>query len=197
MMMLLLINHVCSTTCYLQAGLPKGVLNVVHGSHDVVNQILDHPDIKVSQRPANMPMSLMPLGWLPQSFITIMHRHSLSNADEAQLNINVSYVFLFQAVSFVGSNAAGRYIYARGAAAGKRVQSNLGAKNHAVIMPDADVDSTVKALTGAAFGAAGQRCMAISAAVFVGGSGQWKEHMIAAAKSLRVNAGMPRSWCAC
>lgn len=69
-----------------------------------------------------------------------------------------------RAVSFVGSDAAGKYIYERGAANGKRVQSNQGAKNHAVIMPDADVDSTVKALAGAAFGAAGQRCMAISAA---------------------------------
>mmetsp|Transcript_1276 Transcript_1276/g.2754 ORF Transcript_1276/g.2754 Transcript_1276/m.2754 type:complete len:554 (-) Transcript_1276:595-2256(-) len=123
-----------------QAGMPKGVLNVVHGTHDVVNMILDHPDIK--------------------------------------------------AISFVGSDKAGRYIYARGCANGKRVQSNLGAKNHAVIMPDADVDSTVKALTGAAFGAAGQRCMAISAAVFVGGIQRWKQPLLEHARSLKVNAGI-------
>eukprot|EP00877_Chromochloris_zofingiensis_P007850 jgi/Chrzof1/3318/Cz12g20220.t1 len=122
-----------------QAGLPKGVLNIVHGTHDVVNAILDHPDIK--------------------------------------------------AISFVGSDAAGQHIYERGCKNGKRVQSNMGAKNHAVIMPDADVDSTVKALTGAAFGAAGQRCMAISAAVFVGGMEPWKEPLLNAAKSLKVNAG--------
>ena len=85
----------------------RGVLNIVQGSRDVVNMILDHPDIK--------------------------------------------------AISFVGSDQAGCYIYKRGCENGKRVQSNMGAKNHAVIMPDADEDSTVKALTGAAFGAAGQR----------------------------------------
>jgi malonate-semialdehyde dehydrogenase (acetylating)/methylmalonate-semialdehyde dehydrogenase len=66
------------------------------------------------------------------------------------------------------------------------LQCNLGAKNHAVVLPDADVDATVKALTGAAFGAAGQRCMAISAVVFVGGFERWKEPMLAAAKSLKV-----------
>jgi len=123
----------------LQAGLPKGVLNVVHGTHDVVNHILDHPDIK--------------------------------------------------AISFVGSNTAGRYIYKRASEQGKRCQSNLGAKNHAVIMPDADVDSTVKALAGAAFGAAGQRCMAISTAVFVGGMDRWREPLMQAAKGLKMNAG--------
>ena len=62
----------------------------------------------------------------------------------------------------------------------------MGAKNHAVIMPDADVDSTVAALTGASFGAAGQRCMAISAAVFVGGMGKFKEPLLKAAQSLKV-----------
>jgi acyl-CoA reductase-like NAD-dependent aldehyde dehydrogenase len=65
-------------------------------------------------------------------------------------------------------------------------QSNMGAKNHAVVMPDADVDSTVKAIAGAAFGAAGQRCMAISAAVFVGGFERWREPLLEAARSLKV-----------
>ncbi len=120
--------------------IPRGVLNIVHGAHDTVNAILDHPDIR--------------------------------------------------AVSFVGSDAAGSYVYQRGCAAGKRVQSNMGAKNHAVILPDAPVDQVVNALTGAAFGAAGQRCMAISAAVFVGGmSDKYKEALVAKAKSLRVTAG--------
>ncbi len=73
------------------------------------------------------------------------------------------------------------------------VQSNMGAKNHAVIMPDADVDSTVKALTGAAFGAAGQRCMAISAAVFVGGFERWRQPLLDAAKTLKVRL----SWLLC
>lgn len=122
-----------------EAGLPPGVLNIVHGTHDCVNAMLDHPDIK--------------------------------------------------AISFVGSDAAGKHVYTRGCAAGKRVQANQGAKNHAVIMPDADFEATVSALTGAAFGAAGQRCMAISAAVFVGGMGPFKEALIEKAKSLKVNAG--------
>jgi hypothetical protein len=71
------------------------------------------------------------------------------------------------------------------------LQCNLGAKNHAVVLPDADVDSTVKALTGAAFGAAGQRCMAISAVVFVGGFERWRQPMLDAAKSLKV--GWPKA----
>jgi malonate-semialdehyde dehydrogenase (acetylating)/methylmalonate-semialdehyde dehydrogenase len=123
-----------------QAGLPDGVLNIVHGSRDIVNMILDHPDIK--------------------------------------------------AISFVGSDQAGQHIYQRGCANGKRVQSNMGAKNHAVIMPDADVDSTVRALAGAAFGAAGQRCMAISAAVFVGGFERWRKPLIDIARGLKVGAGI-------
>lgn len=112
----------------------------MHGAHDTVNAILDHPDIR--------------------------------------------------AVSFVGSDAAGAHVYQRGCAAGKRVQSNMGAKNHAVVLPDAPVDQVVNALTGAAFGAAGQRCMAISAAVFVGGMSQaYKDAFIAKAASLKITAG--------
>lgn len=73
-------------------------------------------------------------------------------------------------------------------------QCNLGAKNHAVVMPDADVDATVKALTGAGFGAAGQRCMAVSAVVIVGGTDRWKEPLLEAAKSLKVCC-MAVCWC--
>lgn len=123
----------------LEAGLPPGVLNIVHGTHEAVNALCDHPEVK--------------------------------------------------ALSFVGSDAAGEHVYRRGCASGKRVQANLGAKNHAVVLPDAGVESTVAALTGAAFGAAGQRCMAISAVVFVGGMEKFKSLLIEKAKSLKVSAG--------
>lgn len=101
-----------------EAGLPKGILNVVNGDKEVVDAILDHPDIK--------------------------------------------------AVGFVGSTPIGEYIYSRGTANGKRVQAFGGAKNHALIMPDADMDQVVDALIGAGYGSAGERCMAISVAVPVG-----------------------------
>ena len=66
-----------------------------------------------------------------------------------------------RAISFVGSDKAGKYIYRRGAENGKRVQSNMGAKNHGVILPDANKEFTISQIAGAAFGAAGQRCMAL------------------------------------
>jgi len=73
-----------------------------------------------------------------------------------------------KAVSFVGSTAIAEYIYQRGTAAGKRVQALGGAKNHMVVMPDADLDQAADALIGAGYGSAGERCMAISVAVPVG-----------------------------
>ncbi|MBT9493299.1 MAG: CoA-acylating methylmalonate-semialdehyde dehydrogenase, partial [Paucibacter sp.] len=73
-----------------------------------------------------------------------------------------------KALSFVGSTPIAQYIYATGAANGKRVQALGGAKNHLVVMPDADIEQTVDALIGAAYGSAGERCMAISVAVLVG-----------------------------
>ena len=73
-----------------------------------------------------------------------------------------------QAISFVGSTPIAEYIYSTGTANGKRVQALGGAKNHAIVMPDADVDNAVSALMGAAFGSCGERCMAISVAVCVG-----------------------------
>ena len=94
-----------------------------------------------------------------------------------------------KAISFVGSDQAGQYIYERGSKNGKRVQSNMGAKNHGVIMPDANKEATLNALTGAAFGAAGQRCMALSTAVWVGESKKWIPELVERAKKLRVNAG--------
>ncbi|CAL0313990.1 unnamed protein product [Lupinus luteus] len=124
----------------LEAGLPEGVLNIVHGTHDIVNAICDDEDIK--------------------------------------------------AISFVGSNVAGMHIYSRASAKGKRIQSNMGAKNHAIVMPDANVDATLNALIAAGFGAAGQRCMALSTVVFVGGSQSWENKLIERAKALKVNAGI-------
>jgi len=122
-----------------EAGLPDGVLNVIHGAHDAVNYICDEPDIK--------------------------------------------------AISFVGSNQAGEYIFARGTATGKRVQANLGAKNHATVLPDADREAAMNAIAGAAFGAAGQRCMALSCALFVGETQDWIPEIVERAEALKVNAG--------
>jgi malonate-semialdehyde dehydrogenase (acetylating) / methylmalonate-semialdehyde dehydrogenase len=95
-----------------------------------------------------------------------------------------------KAVAFVGSDAGGSHVYKRACAAGKRVQCNMGAKNHAVVLPDASKEHTVNALTGAAFGAAGQRCMAISAAVLVGEAGAWENSLVKAASALKVRADL-------
>jgi malonate-semialdehyde dehydrogenase (acetylating)/methylmalonate-semialdehyde dehydrogenase len=122
-----------------RAGLPDGVLNVVHGGKETVDSICDHPDIK--------------------------------------------------AISFVGSNQAGEYIFERGTASGKRVQANLGAKNHAVVLPDADREATIKALVGAGFGAAGQRCMALSVVILVGKAQEWLPDLVNEAKQLAVGGG--------
>ncbi|WP_227430496.1 CoA-acylating methylmalonate-semialdehyde dehydrogenase [Psychrobacter sp. I-STPA6b] len=123
----------------IEAGIPKGVLNVVHGGKDTVDAICDHPDIK--------------------------------------------------AVSFVGSTRVGTHVYERAGKAGKRVQCMMGAKNHAVILPDANKEQTLNQLAGAAFGAAGQRCMALSVVVLVGEAKEWIEDIKAKAESLVVSAG--------
>lgn len=94
-----------------------------------------------------------------------------------------------KAISFVGSNRAGEYIYTRGSANGKRVQANLGAKNHAAVLPDANKNQTLNAIAGAAFGAAGQRCMALSTVVTVGETREWLPEMAERAKALNVNGG--------
>ena len=94
-----------------------------------------------------------------------------------------------KAISFVGSNKAGEYIYTRGSANGKRVQANLGAKNHCAVMPDANKEATLNAIVGAAFGAAGQRCMALSVAVLVGETSGWVDELKAKAQALNVNGG--------
>jgi malonate-semialdehyde dehydrogenase (acetylating)/methylmalonate-semialdehyde dehydrogenase len=96
-----------------------------------------------------------------------------------------------EAISFVGSTPIAEYIYARGSANGKRVQALGGAKNHMVVMPDADMDMAVDALIGAAYGSAGERCMAISVAVAVGDAA---DQLVAAlgkrASALKVDDGM-------
>jgi malonate-semialdehyde dehydrogenase (acetylating)/methylmalonate-semialdehyde dehydrogenase len=96
-----------------------------------------------------------------------------------------------QAISFVGSTPIAEYIYARGSAAGKRVQALGGAKNHMVVMPDADMEMTVDALMGAAYGSAGERCMAISVVVAVGDAADTLvDALTKRAAALKVNDGM-------
>lgn len=94
-----------------------------------------------------------------------------------------------KAISFVGSDKAGKYIYTRGTANGKRVQANLGAKNHAVLLPDANKNFALNSIVGAAFGAAGQRCMALSALVTVGTAKEWVSEIAERAKALKVGGG--------
>ncbi|KRT86151.1 hypothetical protein AMK59_662 [Oryctes borbonicus] len=94
-----------------------------------------------------------------------------------------------KAISFVGSDRAGKHIYQRGCDNGKRVQSNLGAKNHAIVLPDANKEATIDQLAGAAFGAAGQRCMALSVAIMVGEAKNWIPDLVARARLLKVSAG--------
>ncbi|KAJ5476669.1 Methylmalonate-semialdehyde dehydrogenase [Penicillium sp. IBT 31633x] len=94
-----------------------------------------------------------------------------------------------KAISFVGSNRAGEYIYTRGSANGKRVQANLGAKNHAAVLPDANKNQALNAIVGAAFGAAGQRCMALSTCVMVGETKEWLPEIAERAKALIVGGG--------
>jgi malonate-semialdehyde dehydrogenase (acetylating)/methylmalonate-semialdehyde dehydrogenase len=106
---------------FAKAGLPAGVLNVVHGGREAVDAILAHEEIR--------------------------------------------------AVSFVGSTPVARYIYETGTKAGKRVQALGGAKNHMVVMPDADLDQAAEAAVSAGYGSAGERCMAISVVVAVGDAG--------------------------
>ncbi|MGN6207496.1 CoA-acylating methylmalonate-semialdehyde dehydrogenase [Asticcacaulis sp.] len=122
----------------IEAGLPEGVFQVVHGDKVAVDALITHPDIK--------------------------------------------------AVSFVGSSDIAQYIYATGAAHGKRVQAMGGAKNHGIIMPDADLDQVVKDIVGAAYGSAGERCMALPVAVPVGQktADAFVERMIDAARGLKV-----------
>ncbi len=135
-----------SSTLYIaqllhEAGLPAGVLNVVHGDKSAVDALIQAPEVK--------------------------------------------------ALSFVGSTPIAEYIYAEGSKHGKRVQALGGAKNHAVLMPDADLDNAVSALMGAAYGSCGERCMAISVAVCVGDqiADALVERIVPQIKALKIGAG--------
>ena len=123
----------------LQAGVPPGVLNIVHGGKRAVDALCTHPDIV--------------------------------------------------AVSFVGSTAVGTHVYNLASQHGKRAQCMMGAKNHAVVLPDANKEQSLNSLVGSTFGAAGQRCMATSVTVLVGEAQKWIPDIIAKAKTLKVNAG--------
>jgi malonate-semialdehyde dehydrogenase (acetylating)/methylmalonate-semialdehyde dehydrogenase len=94
-----------------------------------------------------------------------------------------------KAVSFIGSTGVGRQIYLRASQAGKRAQCMMGAKNHCVVMPDANRDQALNALLGAGFGAAGQRCMATPVAVFVGEARGWVDELVERARQLRIGPG--------
>ena len=97
-----------------------------------------------------------------------------------------------KAISFVGSNTAGEYIHSRGSTNGKRVQANLGAKNHALVLPDCNKEHFLSSVAGAAFGAAGQRCMALSVLVTIGPTEQWLPDLVMKAQKLIVNAGFEK-----
>ena len=95
-----------------------------------------------------------------------------------------------KAISFVGGNQAGEYIYKTASQTGKRVQSNMGAKNHAIIMPDADKEDAINSLIGACFGSTGQRCMAISVAILVGDTKNWIPEIVERTRKLTTGAGI-------
>ncbi len=124
-----------------EAGLPPGVLNLVHGAKEVVNALLAHPNIA--------------------------------------------------GISFVGSSAVARYVYQEAAKHGKRVQALGGAKNHIVVMPDADLDRAVANVSESLFGCAGQRCLAGSVVVAAGKAyAPLRERLLAAARSLTLGYGL-------
>ena len=111
------------------------------------------------------------------------------NGDKAAVDAILEHPGI-DAVSFVGSTAIAGYIYATAAAAGKRVQALGGAKNHMVVMPDADLDQATDALMGAAYGAAGERCMAVSVAVAVGGIGdKLMDKLVPRVRALKIGPG--------
>lgn len=141
--------------------------------------------LKPSERVPGAAMKIMELlneAGCPPGVVNVIHgQHDAVNfiCDAPEI----------KAISFVGSDRAGKYIYERAGKNGKRVQSNMGAKNHGVVMADANKENTLNQLAGAAFGAAGQRCMALSTALFVGEAQAWIPDLVERAKKLKVNAG--------
>ncbi|KAL9105031.1 MAG: hypothetical protein Q9187_008832, partial [Circinaria calcarea] len=141
--------------------------------------------IKPSERDPGAAMILAELAQkagFPDGVVNIVH----GSAKTVDFIIDEPAI---KAISFVGSNKAGEYIYSRGSAQGKRVQANLGAKNHAAVMPDCNKNHALNAIAGAAFGAAGQRCMALSTLVMVGETKEWVGEIAERAKKLNVNGG--------
>jgi len=94
-----------------------------------------------------------------------------------------------KAVSFVGANEAGEYIYRTASNTGKRAQVNMGAKNMTIVCPDAQKTDTINAIVGACFGSSGQRCMAVSVAVLVGDAQEWIPEIVEKAKTLTIGPG--------
>ncbi|KAK3706298.1 aldehyde dehydrogenase (NADP(+)) ald6 [Vermiconidia calcicola] len=144
--------------------------------------------IKPSERDPGAVMILAELAekaGFPPGIVNIMH----GSAKAVDFIIDEP---LIKAVSFVGSNRAGEYIYRRCAEQGKRCQANLGAKNHAAILPDCNKNHALNALAGAAFGAAGQRCMALSTLVFVGETKDWAPEIAERANALNMNGGFEK-----
>jgi acyl-CoA reductase-like NAD-dependent aldehyde dehydrogenase len=126
---------------FIEAGVPKGVFNVVHGNKDAVDALIEHPDVV--------------------------------------------------AISVVASTPTAEYIYGEGAKRGKLVQALGSAKNHAIVMPDANLDQTIDALIGSAYGSAGERCMATSVVVAVGRTGdELLERLIPRVGSLRIGGSL-------
>src|SRR5205823_14134366 len=120
--------------------------------------------LKPSERDPGVPMMLAALmleAGLPPGILNVV------NGDKEAVDAILDDPDI-KAVGFVGSSPIAQYIYERAAATGKRCQCFGGAKNHAIVMPDADMDQTVDALMGAGYGSAGERCMAISVAVPIG-----------------------------
>jgi len=126
----------------MEAGVPAGVLNVVHGGADVANRLAEHPDVK--------------------------------------------------ALSFIGSTHVGTSLYQRASNTGKRAQCMMGAKNHAVVMPDANREQAINHMLGSCFGAAGQRCMANSVIILVGEAREWLPDMVERAKAMITGPGSNR-----
>ncbi|WP_412759010.1 CoA-acylating methylmalonate-semialdehyde dehydrogenase [Neobacillus cucumis] len=124
-----------------EAGLPKGVFNVVHGAHDVVNGLLDHPEVK--------------------------------------------------AISFVGSKPVGEYVYKRGSQNLKRVQALTGAKNHSIVLNDADLELATTNVIASAFGSAGERCMACAVVTVEEGiADAFLEKLVEKAKAVKIGHGL-------
>src|SRR5579871_2035264 len=124
-----------------QTGLPKGVVNLVHGGRAVVDALCDHPQVR--------------------------------------------------AISFVGSTPVAKHVYARAAASGKRMQCQGGAKNHVIVLPDADMDLARQIISDSAFGCAGQRCLAVSVAVTVGeAQKKFRDAIAETASSIKIGFGL-------